>query len=238
MKKIAACIFSLLAGILLSCQDTEEFKIPSDIGFRMDIKREAEAAGPLSFTNGHITLASFSFEGEREQGGEVFFDKEYEQGIKLPFDAAKPVDALVFQVPQGNYIRIEVEMETYDDTSVSGLVVFGSYLNSNGTRYPIKFELSSAVDMEIEATGNTGSRQIVLKQSSPATAIIKLDPFKWFEAVPLSHLDNALLTVEENEGETEEGEGSSYILINEEVNENIYEIIITRIEQSAEIVFD
>ena len=238
MKKIATYVFFLLAGILVSCQETEEFKIPSDVGFLMDINREVNPGGRLSFTNGYITLASFSFEGRREQGADVFFTKEYERGLQVAFDATKPLDALAFQVPQGNYIRIEVEMETYDDTSVSGLVVSGSYLHSNGTRYPIRLELNSSVDIEIEAKDKSGSKQIVLKKSSPATAKIKLDPVKWFEAVPLSHLDNAVLSEGESEGEMEGGQGSSYILINEEVNESIYEIIITRIQQSAEIIFD
>ena len=252
MKKIATYIFFLLAGILMSCQETEEFKIPSDVGFRMDINREANPGGQLSFTSGYITLSSFSFEGKREQGGDVFFTKEYERGLQVAFDATKPVDAWAFQVPQGNYLRIEVEMETYDDTSVSGLVVSGSYLHSNGIRYPIQLELSSSVDIEIEARDKSGSKQIVLKKSSPATAKIKLDPVKWFEAVPLSHLDNAVLTLGDSEEESEregqeEGEieseeeaefGSSYILINEEVNESIYEIIITRIKQSAEVIFN
>ena len=237
MKKAVTFIFSLLVGILLSCQETEEFKIPSDVGFRMDINRETNPEGRLSFTGGYITLASFSFEGRREQGGDVFFTNEYERGLQVAFDATKPVDALTFQVPQGNYTRIEVEMETYDDTAISGLVVSGSYLHSNGTRYPLRLELNSSVDIEIEARDNSGSSQIVLQQKSPATAKIKLNPLKWFEAVPLSHLDNAILT----EGEEEEGEGDpvvSYIIINEEVNESIYEVIITRIEQSASIVFD
>ena len=242
MKKIAKYIFFLLAGTLWSCEETEEFKIPSDVGFRMDINREANTNGRLSFTGGYITLASFSFEGKREQGGDVFFTKEYERGLKVAFDANQPVDALAFQVPQGNYVHIETEMETYDDSSLSGLVIYGSFLNSNGTRYPVRIELSSSVDFEIEARDMSGSSQIVLQQSSPATAKIKLDPVKWLEAVPLSHLDNAVLTEGESESESEsEAEtesGSSYILINEEVNESIYEIIITRIEQSAELVFD
>ena len=238
MKKIATYVFFLLAGILWSCEETEEFKIPSDVDFRMDINRGGNPGGRLNFTSGYIIISSFSFEGRREQGGDVFFTKEYERGLLVPFDATQPVDALAFQVPQGNYLRVEVEIETYDDTSVSGLVVSGSYLHSNGTRYPIRFELSSSVDMEIEARDKSGSKEIVLKQSSPATAKIKLDPVKWFAAVPLSHLDNAILTVEESEGEMEGEQGSSYILINEGVNESIYEIIITRIQQSAEIVFD
>ena len=246
MKRIITYVFFLLAGTLLSCQETDEFKVSSDVAFRMDIDREANSGGRLNFTGGSITLASFSFEGRREQGADVFFTKEYERGLQIAFDATQPVDALAFQVPQGNYVRIEVELETYDDTTVSGLVLTGSYLHSNGVRYPLRLELSSSVDIEIEASDRLGSKQIVLKQSSPATAKIKLDPIKWFEAVPLSHLDNAVLTAGESEGEVEnEGEseeemvsGASYILINEEVNESIYEIIITRIEQSAEIVFE
>lgn len=237
MKKIAAYIMFLLIGILGSCQDSEEFKLPTKVGFQMDIDRNTGLNGRLNFTHGQILLASFSFDGRREEGGDVFFTKSYEEGLLINFDPDNSEGALTFQIPQGNYTRIELELETSDDTDAPGLVVDGWYLHSSGIRYPVRFELESSIEFEIKAKEHSGSHQIVLIHSKPANPLIKLKPLIWFEAVPASLLEKAVSTVEEGESDEEVEEAGSLILINEETNEEIYEIIITRIEQSTEVIF-
>lgn len=235
MKRKVTYIIIILVGILSSCQDDEAFKIPTDVGFQVDINRDSSTDGRLSFTQGHITIASFAFEGRREEGGDVYFENDYEQGLSISFDLNQPVDELKFQIPQGYYTRIEVALETFDDADASGLVLTGSYLNANGIRYPVRIELESSLDFELEAKDNAGNAEILLKADSPATALIKLDPTGWFATVPASYLDNAVLVQEEGESEVETG--ASFILISEEVNENIYDIIINRIERSTALVF-
>lgn len=237
MKRIAIYTMLILTGVFCSCQDEEEFKIPADVSIQMDINRTASSNGRLNFTQGHISLASFAFDGKREEGGDIYFEKEYEQGLQISFNQGQPGEALKFQIPQGNYTRIEIELESFDDLDDSGLVLTGTYLNASGILYPIRFELGSSLAFEIESKDGSGNSQILLKAGTPATAIIKLDPIKWFETVPASYLDNAVLEVEEGENEGEVEAGASFILINEETNENIYEIILNRIEQSTETVF-
>lgn len=237
MNKLVAYVVFILAGLLVSCQDSEEFKIPTSVGFQMDINRNTSTNGRLNFTRGYLRLVFFGFEGRREEGGDVDFTKSYGQGLLVNFDSDKPIEALQFQIPQGNYTRIEIELEASGDTDGSSLVVMGWYQHSNGTLYPVRFELNSSFDFEIEAREQSGNSQIVLKQGTPATAKISLDPLKWFEAVPVSYLENAIIAVEEGESRGDLEIGEAYILINEEHNENIYEIIISRIEQSAQINF-
>ena len=236
MKRIAIYTLLMLAGLFSSCQDDEEFKIPTSVGFQMDMNRNASTNGRLSFTQGHIRLASFAFDGRREEGRDVYFEKKYEQGLSVSFAPGQAVDALTFQIPQGNYHRVEVELDTYDDVHDDGLVLIGSYLNANGVQYPVRFKLSSSLAFEVASKDKSGNNQIVLKAGTPATAIIKFDPIKWFETVPASYLDNAVLMVEDaGNGDIEAG--ASYILINEVTNVNIYEIILSRIALSTEAVF-
>ena len=237
MKRIAIYTMLMLVGMFSSCQDEEELKIPTDVGFKVDINRSASTNGRLNFTHGHINLASFAFDGRREQGGDVYFEKQYDQGLLISFDPGKTVEALKFQIPQGNYTRIEVELESYDDLHDDGLVLIGTYLNANGIQYPVRFELGSSLAFEIKSRDGSGNNQIILKAGTPASAVVKLDPIKWFETVPASYLDNAVLVVEEGESEGEVEAGASYILINEGINENIYEIVLSRIQPSTEVVF-
>jgi hypothetical protein len=228
MKSITTFILFLMAALLCSCKDAEEFKIPADLGFRMDINRGTSSNGRLNFTKGSITLASFSFDGRREQGGDIYFSRSYESGLSIAFDPNQSIEAFNFTILQGNYTRIEIEFETSDESDDSSLVVEGWYLHTNGTRYPLRFELESSVDFEIEAKEQSGNKQIVIKQETPAIAEIKLDPVKWFEAVPVAYLDNA---------EIDEEDGSPVIIINEDTNEDIYAIVVSKIESSAETVF-
>ena len=237
MKNLAIYTLFLLAGVFSSCQDDEEFKIPTDVGFQMDINRNTSTNGRLKFSHGHISLAAFAFDGKREEGGDVYFTKSYNQGLRIDFDPKQAVDAFKFQIPQGNYTRIEVELDTYDDLIGKALTMSGTYLNSSGIQYPIFVEVSSSLEFDIISKDQAGNSQIILKAGTPATAVIKLDPVKWFATVPLSYLDNAVLKVEEGESEGEVETGSSYILISEDSNINIYNIIINRIEQSTETVF-
>lgn len=237
MKRIAIYSLLMLAGLFSSCQDEEEFKIPTDVAFQVDMNRNASTNGRLSFTQGHINLASFSFDGSREEGEDIYFEKEFEQGLSVSFAPGQAVSALTFQIPQGNYQSIEVALDTYDDENDEGLVLIGSYLNANGVQYPVRLELSSSLAFEIRSRDQSGNNEIVLTAGTPATAVIKFDPIKWFETVPSSYLDNAVLVVDEGESESEIETGSSYILINEEINENIYELVLSRTGLTTEAVF-
>ncbi|WP_225000386.1 hypothetical protein [Cesiribacter sp. SM1] len=236
MNKLIVYTTILFSTLLGGCQDEEEFKLPTDVGFQVDINRNVSTNSRLNFRQGSIRLASFTFDGRREEGDDVYFEKEYEQGLHVPFDPVQAVEALRFQVPQGNYTRLEVELELYDDLEDSGLVVEGTYLNSNGVLYPLRIELGSSLAFEMPAKELSGNTQIVLRANTPANAIIRLDPVKWFETIPLSYLDQALLQEVEQE-EDSEIELPNYILINEDTNEHIYAIILNRIEQSSETIF-
>lgn len=228
MRHVAIFLVFLITGFLCSCQDNEELKIPAEVGFSMDINRGTSSNGRLQFTEGNITLSSFSFDGKREQGSDVTLSREYEPGLAISFDPIKNIEALNFTILQGNYTSIEIEFETFDSFDQNGLLVTGWYLNSNGIRYPIRVELGASINFEIEAKEQSGNTQIIIRQDKPAVATIKLHPLKWFEAVPSSFMDNATLTSEED---------TSVILINEDINESIYALIVDRIEQSAEVVF-
>ncbi|MFD2515918.1 hypothetical protein ACFSRY_18750 [Pontibacter locisalis] len=232
MKRITYFVL-FLSCFLLSCEKEEEFKIPVDVSFTVDMQREKTSDSRIRFTEGHVVLASFEFEGEREQAEEVRFEKEYEQGLHVPFSPNQAVGELRFQVPQGSYSRIAVAIETADGDEEdgggrSGLAVRGVYRTSGGKELRLLFELQSSEEIEVVAESLSDGSQIILKREAPATASIRLDPHYWFQAVPYSLLDNA---------ETVDRNGVATILISEEVNEQIYEIIVSRIGKGAEAVF-
>ncbi len=204
-----------------------------DVSFAVDMQREQATGSGLRFTEGHAVLSSFEFEGDREQAESVHFEKEYGQGLYIPFSPNQAPGELKFQVPQGSYRRIAISFETAEgdeeeESGGSGLVVKGVYRTGSGSELPLLFELSSSGEFETVAKSVSGGSQVVLKREAPASATIRLNPLYWFQAVPSSSLDNA---------EVFEVNGVATILINEEANEHIYEIVVSRLGKGAETVF-
>ena len=96
MKIKNVFLLLLLSSFLFSCQDEQEFKIPVEAGFFMDIQQNAISGSRLQFDGGYIIISSFEFKGKREQAEEVDFSREYEQGLIIPFTSSKAVEALHF----------------------------------------------------------------------------------------------------------------------------------------------
>jgi len=228
MKAQFLLVLLFCGSFLFSCQGDEVFKQPTQVGFAMDINREAGMGDRLQFDQGSIILASFDFEGQRVQGDDVFFSREYEQGLLIPFDPNNVIAELDFQIPQGSYTRISVSFSTFDDFGDNSILVEGSYRNSNDTTYPVRFEFISSEFFEAVAEDDSGNNEIILKKETPVNAEIKLDPISWFQAVPQVLMDDADL-IEIN--------GSPTILVNEDENTNIFEIIVARLDEATETIF-
>lgn len=222
------CFLLMLSSFLYSCQDEQEFKIPVEADFFMDVKRHAVADSRLQFDGGYIIISSFEFEGKREQADEVIFEREYEQGLKIPFTSTQAVEAFKFQIPQGNYTSISIEFETFDDLGENNLVVEGSFKKSDATRYPLVLAMATNEDFEIEAVSYSNGKQIILKKEAPVSAYIKLNPVHWFKNIALSTLDEAELVL---------WNGEPTILISDEVNQEIFDIIEDRLHEAAEATF-
>ena len=229
MIKNPYIIIIALLLIFNACGDErDKWKQPSAVDFRIDLNREATNSGNLRFIGGSIVLSEFSFEGERLQGEDYYFDKPFPEGLEVKLSSSNAPPELKFDIPQGNYtqITIEFEAETEDDKSI---IIEGTYTNSSGTSYPVLLEIEADEIFTVIAKDASGGREIVLNKDIPSTATIILDPVYWFGHVSTSMLDNADL-VELN--------GRLTILINEEENEDILDEIEDRIDEATEVKFN
>lgn len=227
-KAFLKLITAFFVFTLFSCKKEDKWKLPTDVGFRVDINRSSSSDGKLVFTKGTIILASFSFEGDREQGDDVSFSKSFTAGLSIPFDPNNPITELDFDIPQGTYSKISIAFETFDDYGDICILVEGTYTNSDGTNYQIRFEFLDSEYFSIVAEDDTGNREIVLNKDIAASARIKLDPVYWFQVVSASLLDNADL-VNVN--------GTPTIVISENENDNIYDMVVGRLDKATETVF-
>ncbi|WP_017733775.1 hypothetical protein [Nafulsella turpanensis] len=218
----------LLSSFLFSCEKEQEFKIPVEVGFYMDIQKNMVDNSRLQLNGGSVIISSFAFEGEREQASEVEFTRDYAQGLKIAFTSDQPVEALQFQIPQGIYTHISIEFESFEGYGENSLLVKGSYQNSEGSRYPLIFAMNSSESFEIEAVSYSDGSQIIIKKEAPVSAYIKLNPVHWFKNIPLALLDEA---------DVMDWDGVPSIVISEEENEEIYDLIEDQLNEAAEVTF-
>ncbi|MCP4442122.1 MAG: hypothetical protein GY810_24695 [Aureispira sp.] len=230
MKHIYTTLFlAYIVFSISSCKEKDEWKLPSDVQFSMDIKKESPNNNKLTFSGGHIVLSSFAIEGTRTQGENVNFDRPYPNGTKVSFDANSYIEDLGFDIPQGTYDYLKIRFSTHEEVGSNNIVLNGSYKSGN-TTVPIQLEIASKEHFEINAVDNIGkSPKVVLSHNSLSQAQITLDPTYWFQTVSNSMLDVADKTIV----------GSNQtILINMTNNSTIYYKIIDRIDEEMEAVLN
>ncbi|PCH87273.1 MAG: hypothetical protein COB88_05940 [Flavobacteriales bacterium] len=225
-------VFIALLFTSSSCKkkkEREKWKLPTDVSFKMDINRTVTSGGNLAFTGGTIILGSFTFDGKRSQADDVFFVNNY-SGLSINFDPNSPVAALDFDIPQGTYSKISVSFQTYGNAGDDHIVVTGTYKNSvTDSIYPLRFEFEAMEFYTVISKDASGSSEIILDESVASTATITLDPVFWFQTISTSALDNATL-VNVN--------GVPTILITDAKNEDIFDLVIDRVDDATEVVFD
>lgn len=231
MKLFRIVILLLLVAInLTGCRkkkEAEKWKEPTDVGIAVDINRAVSADGDLVFSGGIVHLSSFSFSGERQQGDPSSFGNVFSGGLAISFHPSNPVAQLDYDIPQGTYTSIEIEFGIIK-VGQSSITVDGVYTNTGGTDVPLRFEFASAETFEIFAEANDGSGTIVLDADVASSAVIRLDPVYWFDIISDNMLDNASLT---------NMSGTMTLLITEDINENIYDLLADRVDESSEAVF-
>lgn len=210
----------LIVIILFGCN---KYKKPTELDFSADMSRTPTLGSKLTFESGFIQLEYFEFEGEREKGDDVYFEKEFSNGLHIPMDSTVNISELDFTVPQGIYKRMDISFSTFDDETdtQSSLEVKGNYQNASGTLIPFVFKFKDTESFEIRAKNEDGS-SIILDEDYPSFAKIILNPEHWFEIVPMDDFENA---------ETTEIDGVSTIIIDKDNNDDIYDLVLDRLDE-------
>lgn len=219
----------LLAFLLLQACGSDEgdvLKQPASLNFKMDVVREATKGGKLAFDKGFLILSEFTFDGDRVQGGDTYFEKEYEDGLMVPFEPGQAIPQLNFTIPQGSYSEIEIEFEVEADDDIS-LQVSGQYENSSGSTYPIVLQVDNFEIFAVNARNSQGGNEIILVSGKNNFGAITLNPVHWFANVDIKDLDQAELTL---------FEGIETILINDDFNDDIYDDVEDRLDELMELI--
>lgn len=223
MKKLVLIIF--LGANFAGCN--KKYKEPTEVEFHMDINKAPSVSGMLTFSDGYFIMKRLDFDGDREKGEDVSFTRNYDTGLQIPFGLSTNIEDLNFSIPQGVYKSVELAFDTYVGSSPC-IVVNAVYQYSGGGTIPVLFEFDDSEEFAISAESEDGSL-IVLDAEIASQAKIVLDPSHWFQPIPTTYFESATLT---NIG------GANTIVINKNTNEDIYDLILDRIDESTEAIFN
>ena len=225
MKKINVIILFFIVSSLSSCN---KWKEPTDVDFFVDINKTPTLNDKITFTGGEIILESFDFDAQRDKGEDVIFTQNFTNGLAIPFNINQIVEELEFVIPQGYYKRIDIGFRTFDNNENICLLVLGNYQYSNGDLIPFRFEFTDTEQFKIRAEDDNGN-DIILDKDIVSPAKIILNPSYWFQPIPSNDFENATIS---------QVNGINTIQINKNVNDNIYDLILNRIGESATIIFN
>jgi len=211
--------------LIFSCN---KWKEPTEVDFYVDIDKTPTVNNQLAFTGGEIIVEYFDFDADRDKGEDVIFSKEFSTGLIIPFNINQPVAELDFVIPQGIYKRIDISFKTFDDNSDNCILILGDYTYLDGSIIPFRFEFTDSEEFSIRAENDDGG-EIVLDKDRLSPAKILLNPSHWFQVLSVNDFQNATLTTVD---------GVSTIVINKNENDNIYDLVINRLDESALIIFN
>ena len=136
--------------------------------------------------------------------------------------------SLVYQIPQGVYDYMQIKVNIVANGSNPAIILNGTYRQAPSLTKNVVFTHNANESIQIigESSDNGG---IVLTKSKTEKIDIVFDAIYWFETLTSDQLSNAETTII-NDQET--------ILIDNANNVSLYEIVISRMNNSHRAIFN
>ncbi len=230
MKKYVYIIAGILISGFSSCEK-DELTLPSKVNFEFTMEAYHSSAAAqskfgLDIDEGTIIINSIEFDGNREVGEDYFFTRDFTPSLQavMPDGDTSQVS---FDVPQGVYNNIEIEF-SLGAKDKNALTLYGKYKQGPFAQVPVHIEYTFPEKIRVRAKNQDGKKQIVLQKDKPSTAKVIFNTPAFFQLINPKMIENAV-RVEIN--------GTPTILINNEVNVDIFNLLATRLDNSVSVIF-
>lgn len=233
----------IISIILFGCQK-KEFTEP--VSVELEVKIENKSLDHITFSQGLIMFQQISFNGHRNQGGDVHFSTE--MGIEIgPIDFSfTPVPVKRFDIPQGVYnsmqwrfILSDIDKEENDESNLEfddtdeypidegGILFIGYYRNIEEIQLPLYIVIDEEEHLNCITETEQGLEDITLSSSNSYVAQLVLDPVYALQSISIQSLEEAEISSDDD---------ISFIEISSDMNETLYEQIVFRLISSAKVV--
>ncbi|MGH1339305.1 MAG: hypothetical protein ACRBFS_24515 [Aureispira sp.] len=169
----------IFCGFLLcifACSKVNQWKNPTSICFDLALSSTQFLDGDLALRTGHLNISNFIFDGEREQGGDVYFSTDYDQLVQVPVKGPA-IEAMTFDVPQGIYTAMNIQLG--DENKPSTLILEGEWKPNNADPVFVQVELEKVEKWSIIGKNQARQQQPLELGAKKAVASIVLQPNFW-----------------------------------------------------------
>lgn len=217
--------FVVIMGVV-SCG--KKWKKPASVSYQFRLN-DNSSSGLVNFTDAHIRISGMKFYGDRKQGQKhVEMSQSFDPALHVPLSLIPTSTDIEFDIPQGTYHKIEMEMDLHGEMGAGAALVLQGYYIKDNVSVPVKFEYYSARTIKMNARNSSGDPEIVLSEDHSASATVYFDPSLWFREVPQAAFDKAELS---------SSWGDSIMMITPDQNSEIYKMVIDRLGYGNEVVF-
>lgn len=221
-------IFFLTLVLLVTACKKGELKKPTEVNFTLGIDKNGNESGDLKLKSGEINLGDFNVSGHRLEGSDIAFTRLFNNGLSSDLNGSNEIKELKYDIPQGEYVKLQIDLSILDKGQDPSLVINGTYKPSNGPTRALVFEYYGTKELSILGEDAKGSDYIVMDKNLGKKVDVLFDPDYWFETVSTVQLDNAIVTPLQ---------GQDKIIINPTNNVEIYSIVEARISLSNTAIF-
>jgi len=231
IKKNSKIFVAILFLLFTSCKKndlTQPVEIPFEISMESFQANKLEKSNfRFTINEGTINISSIDFYGKRETGEDYYFTTVFDSTLRAEMQTGKMNQKLAFDFPQGIYSTMELTfyIGTEKDKSI---ILNGSYHHGNSSYIPILFEYKLIDKIAVQITDTAMKKQIVLQKDVPTKAKIIFKTPSLFQFVNYKMIQDA---------ETVNIDGTATILINENTNQEIFNLLASRIDNSMKILF-
>lgn len=221
-------LLTILSIILLlgSCQKAE-LKKPTRVNFAFDVSK-APAQSNVKLNNGEINLINFNITGNRVEGDDIDFNRNFSEGLTIDLNSSGEVSELDFDLPQGQYNNINLDFGIDENGVIPAIRLDGIYKPTSGPTVALLFEYYGSQNFAISGEDDSSSSSIVMDKDVGKKATIEFNPVYWFETLTANQLDNAAVI---------SGTGQDQLILSATSNITLYEIVLNRISESNKAIF-
>jgi hypothetical protein len=225
MLKTKIYIILFFTLFITSCKKAE-LKKPTDVELSFDFKKNFNSDIKVKLISGEINLVEFGITGTRIEGDDIQFTEKIEN-LLIPLDGEVNT-SLLYQLPQGVYDFMELKVNIVANGNSPAIILNGTFRQGPSLTKNVVFTHNANESISIigESSDNGG---IVLTKTKTEKVDIIFDAIYWFETLTSEQLSVAETSLI-NDQET--------ILINVSNNTNLYETIISRMNNSHRAVFN
>lgn len=246
MKKASVYTFLFYAGLLFglgACAKDESTR-PAPVSLQMelssgnvDIGARTTAKNTIRVESAQYRISEMAFEGYRESGRDYFFTKDFGDGLSVEVKAGASANVFSFDMPQGVYERIGISLQLHRSNGKSdamaynedaAIIMRGFYLNNKEEEIPLIFVYDFDETLSHTARHAAGSTDVAVRQDHGNVASIVVDLSYWLQLINGRMLQGARLTTID---------GQPTIIISEDQNENIFNLLTTRIKDATKLTF-